>query len=449
MPGSSCGRRVCLARSSPHWSIHAVRSVWSHRHRGLAPVARDGDLRHADRRSGVRSGSSTWPPRPGSTFLNSADVYPLGAGPDEVGRSEEITGRWLRSRRDRFIVGTKAGGPMGRAMGVAARRASTCSTRSTGRSAAWAPTTSTCSRSTPTTRRRRWTRPRRHWTRSCAPGRRATSGRRTTSLIGSRGPRAQDTLRLVRFACIQPRYNLLFREVERELLPLAQEGSRGDALQPARGRPADRQVQGRRDAAGRSFLRGHRQVRAVYQARYWKAREFEAVERIAGVARTHGLSRRRWPSRGRPRFRPSRPPSSEPPASSSSTRRCRRRTSASTPEVKAEARRAHGRVPPRRCRALATARPAPGSGARLGCADVSGGVIEETGKRARAGGYRDRARRAPAWRRHDRRRLPAPERQGRAGDHRCRADRAELPDGRRRRPGRHGRGVRRRRVRRR
>src|SRR5260370_12604626 len=33
----------------------------------------------------------------------------------------------------------------------------------------------------------------------------------------------QDTLKLVRFVSVQPRYNLLFREIERELLPLAQE----------------------------------------------------------------------------------------------------------------------------------------------------------------------------------------------------------------------------------
>jgi len=35
----------------------------------------------------------------------------------------------------------------------------------------------------------------------------------------------QDTLRLARFVSAQPRYNLLFREIERELLPLAQEES--------------------------------------------------------------------------------------------------------------------------------------------------------------------------------------------------------------------------------
>ena len=33
----------------------------------------------------------------------------------------------------------------------------------------------------------------------------------------------QDTLKLTRFVSVQPRYNLLFREVERELFPLVQE----------------------------------------------------------------------------------------------------------------------------------------------------------------------------------------------------------------------------------
>src|SRR5258708_28092210 len=40
-------------------------------------------------------------------------------------------------------------------------------------------------------------------------------------LAGATG--RQDTLRLVRFVSAQPRYNLLFREIERELLPLARE----------------------------------------------------------------------------------------------------------------------------------------------------------------------------------------------------------------------------------
>jgi 1-deoxyxylulose-5-phosphate synthase len=46
----------------------------------------------------------------GVTFIDTADVYPA-RGP--VGLSEEILGRWLRGKRDRFIIATKCGGRVG------------------------------------------------------------------------------------------------------------------------------------------------------------------------------------------------------------------------------------------------------------------------------------------------------------------------------------------------
>ena len=49
----------------------------------------------------------------GITFLDSADVYPLGGGLETVGRTEEILGRWLRGRRDQFVVATKCHGRTG------------------------------------------------------------------------------------------------------------------------------------------------------------------------------------------------------------------------------------------------------------------------------------------------------------------------------------------------
>src|SRR6202035_2215257 len=49
----------------------------------------------------------------GVNFFDTADVYPGGADLSEVGRAEEITGRWLKGKRVRFILGTKAGGRMG------------------------------------------------------------------------------------------------------------------------------------------------------------------------------------------------------------------------------------------------------------------------------------------------------------------------------------------------
>ena len=49
----------------------------------------------------------------GITFLDTADVYPLGGTVETAGRTEEIVGKWLRGRRDRFIVATKCSGKMG------------------------------------------------------------------------------------------------------------------------------------------------------------------------------------------------------------------------------------------------------------------------------------------------------------------------------------------------
>jgi len=49
----------------------------------------------------------------GITFIDTADVYPLGGTPEIAGRTEEIVGNWLRGRREHFILATKCHGKMG------------------------------------------------------------------------------------------------------------------------------------------------------------------------------------------------------------------------------------------------------------------------------------------------------------------------------------------------
>ncbi len=49
----------------------------------------------------------------GVNFIDTADVYPLGGGEHLAGRTEEIVGRWLKGRRDRYILATKAVGKVG------------------------------------------------------------------------------------------------------------------------------------------------------------------------------------------------------------------------------------------------------------------------------------------------------------------------------------------------
>ena len=51
----------------------------------------------------------------GIDFFDTADVYPLGGGPDLVGATERIVGDWLRERgaRARIVLATKCRGAMG------------------------------------------------------------------------------------------------------------------------------------------------------------------------------------------------------------------------------------------------------------------------------------------------------------------------------------------------
>src|SRR5689334_12074385 len=49
----------------------------------------------------------------GVTFLDTADAYPLGGDLTTAGRTEEIVGRWLKGKRDDYVVATKCFAPMG------------------------------------------------------------------------------------------------------------------------------------------------------------------------------------------------------------------------------------------------------------------------------------------------------------------------------------------------
>lgn len=48
----------------------------------------------------------------GITFLDTADMYPA-SGPDAVGETERMIGRWMQGRRDEVVLATKFWGPMG------------------------------------------------------------------------------------------------------------------------------------------------------------------------------------------------------------------------------------------------------------------------------------------------------------------------------------------------
>jgi aryl-alcohol dehydrogenase-like predicted oxidoreductase len=222
----------------------------------------------------------------GINFIDTADAYPMGDDLALVGRTEEITGRWLKGKRAGFIVATKGGAPMGPSswdQGSSRKHlldAVDASLRRLGTDYIDLYQLHVDDPETPLDETLE------------ALDIIVRSGRAryigVSNFLAYRLARAigrSDALRVARPASIQPRYNLLFREIERELLPLAREENiavipfnplagglltgkhRHDAV-PAKGR----------------FSAEIGQFGAIYQARYWHEREFQTIEKLRELA---------------------------------------------------------------------------------------------------------------------------------------------------------------------
>jgi 1-deoxyxylulose-5-phosphate synthase len=227
----------------------------------------------------------------GITFLDTADVYPLGGTPETVGRTEEILGRWLRGRRHQFIVATKgfgATGPHPWEQGNSRKHlldAIDASLRRLGTDYVDLYQVHHPDPNTPidetlgaldtivTTGKARYV--------GCSN----LAAWETARALGR-----SDVLRLARFTSVQPRYNLLFRQVERELFPLcAAEGLAVIPYNPlAGGFLSGKHTREAGPTAGTRFTLGTAAKR--YQERYWREREFETVEALRNVAAEAGMA---------------------------------------------------------------------------------------------------------------------------------------------------------------
>jgi aryl-alcohol dehydrogenase (NADP+) len=95
---------------------------------------------------------------------------------------------------------------------------------------------------------------------------------------------------LTRIGSVQPRYNLLFRAFERDLLPLCEE--EGIAVIPynplAGGLLTGKHNRGSSPPQGTRFTLGTAAKR--YQARYWNDQEFETIEALRALGNEAGMS---------------------------------------------------------------------------------------------------------------------------------------------------------------
>jgi 1-deoxyxylulose-5-phosphate synthase len=219
----------------------------------------------------------------GVNFIDTADIYPPGA---EVGTSEIVTGRWLSNKRSQFILATKGGGRMGPAawdQGNSRKHLLDAIDASLHRLNTDYVDLYQLHMDDPAT-------PLDEMVEAMDAIVRSGKARyigvsnflayRLATVLG-----LQETRKLTRFVSVQPRYNLLFREVERELFPLAQE--EGIAVIPynplaggllsGRYKHSDTPDKGRFSAELGGFGK-------MYHARYWHEREFESVAEVEKIA---------------------------------------------------------------------------------------------------------------------------------------------------------------------
>jgi aryl-alcohol dehydrogenase-like predicted oxidoreductase len=227
----------------------------------------------------------------GVTFLDTADVYPVPPSPETAGRTEEIVGAWLQGRRDQFVLATKCRmrvGPGPNDEGLSRCHVLKAAEDSLRRLRtdyidlyqAHSPDPDTPLDET-----------------LGAFDDLVRQGK--VRYVGcSNYPAWQVALALgqsarlgqARFDCVQPRYNLLFREPDTELLPLCRDQGLGViAYNPLAGgfltgkhRSPEAPVPGTRFTLGKTG--------DLYRERYWHQAQFDAVEQLRRFFEPRGKS---------------------------------------------------------------------------------------------------------------------------------------------------------------
>jgi aryl-alcohol dehydrogenase (NADP+) len=226
----------------------------------------------------------------GITFLDTADVYPLGGTNATAGRTEEIVGKWLKGKREQFILATKCSGKMGEApwqQGTSRKHvlhAIDASLKRLGTDYVDLYQVHHFDPHTPVDETVE------AFDAVVKAGKARYVG--VSNYHAYRVARAlgrSEALGLARLVSVQPRYNLLFRQVERELLPLCEEEKL--AVIPynplAGGLLTGKHRRTAPPPEGSRFTLGT--AGKMYSERYWQEREFATVDACVGLAHQAGV----------------------------------------------------------------------------------------------------------------------------------------------------------------
>jgi aryl-alcohol dehydrogenase-like predicted oxidoreductase len=226
----------------------------------------------------------------GVNFLDTADVYPLGGDLSTVGRTETIVGRWLKGRRHRYVLATKCVGKMGEApwdQGASRKHILDAVDASLRRLNTDYIDLYQLHSDDPNTPLDETIEALDIVVRS---GKARYIG--VSNFLAYRLARAlgrADVKNQTRFVSVQPRYSLLFREIERELLPLAKEEGLGVIpYNPLAGGLLTGKHKPGAPPAGTRFTLGTAGGR--YQDRYWNDISFAKVEELRQLVSDAGLN---------------------------------------------------------------------------------------------------------------------------------------------------------------
>jgi aryl-alcohol dehydrogenase-like predicted oxidoreductase len=227
----------------------------------------------------------------GIDFLDTADVYPLGGNLETGGRTEEWIGEWMRLRanRSRLVIATKCAGPTGRGpndAGLSRQHILAACDASLRRlrtdvidlyQSHFFDTATPIEETLRTFENLVRAGKVRYVGCSNYPAWRLGEALAAAEQLGVSG-----------YVSVQPRYNLLYREIETELLPLCRARGLGVLVyNPLAGGflTGKHRFTPEPEGTGR-FTLGH--AGAMYRQRYWHAAQFAAVERLKKEVEARG-----------------------------------------------------------------------------------------------------------------------------------------------------------------
>jgi aryl-alcohol dehydrogenase-like predicted oxidoreductase len=227
----------------------------------------------------------------GVHFIDTADVYPVPPSPETAGRTEEIVGRWLKGQREQYVLATKCRMRVGTGAndeGLSRRHI-----------------LDACEQSL---RRLQTDYIDLYQPHSPDPDTPAEETLRALEDLVRQGkvrylgcsnfPAWQVALSIgiserhiwARYDCVQPRYNLLWREIEGELLPLCRDQGLGViAYNPLAGGFLTGKYQSvAKPEEGTRFTLG--KTGDLYRDRYWHEAQLDAVLRLQRFLQPRGKS---------------------------------------------------------------------------------------------------------------------------------------------------------------